>query len=330
MLVASTLVACGGRLGADSDGGKPLDASSDETAAFADAGSSDASQTGLVVLSHDAQHPLSIAVDDTHVYWTNEVGSGSVARCGQNDCASTMSTIASKGAPQWIAVDAANVYWTDMTYGVWKCPVSAWGTPTMLAASSYPTFLTLDETNVYWMDESDITVRSCAIAGCAAATIVAKGDMSLVHGLVVDATNAYWSLDHVIQTCPLAGCAAPTALVTESQTYTFALAIDSHDLYWTTAAPGAVLERSLADVDAGATTLVSMPSANSQALVVDDTNVYWTDFGEGKVMKCAIAGCATPTVIADAQNGPAGIAVDASSVYWVNILGDTVMRFTPK
>jgi hypothetical protein len=55
----------------------------------------------------------------------------------------------------------------------------------------------------------------------------------------------------------------------------------------------------------------------------DGNNVYWTEFGDdvgtanGSVKSCPLAGCGSgPTVIAQGQLNPRGIAVDAQNVYW--------------
>ncbi|HTB72744.1 MAG TPA: hypothetical protein VK762_05855 [Polyangiaceae bacterium] len=46
-------------------------------------------------------------------------------------------------------------------------------------------------------------------------------------------------------------------------------------------------------------------------------------------MKVALAG-GTPTTLASAQCTLAGVAVDSTSVYWTNLVGDPVTKLTPK
>ena len=69
--------------------------------------------------------------------------------------------------------------------------------------------------------------------------------------------------------------------------------------------------------------------AGSLAFLTAGTRIYRTNSGGGTVMKVALAG-GTPTTLASAQCTLAGVAVDSTSVYWTNLVGDPVMKLTPK
>jgi hypothetical protein len=65
------------------------------------------------------------------------------------------------------------------------------------------------------------------------------------------------------------------------------------------------------------------------AVACDDAGVYWTNSvrGSGTVVMCPHAGCgAAPKVLALGQDSPWGIALDATSVYWVTFRGGGVLK----
>ncbi len=100
------------------------------------------------------------------------------------------------------------------------------------------------------------------------------------------------------------------------QNFAAGLAVDSTSVYWTTfTTPGGVLKVPLGG--GSATTLASPVSAGF--IAVDSANVYWTSqvgFG-GSVMKVPLGGGGSTTLDADAGFNPFSIAVDSTSVYWI-------------
>jgi hypothetical protein len=71
----------------------------------------------LITLARDQSGPYAIAIDTTHIYWTNEgfSGPGTVVKAPFGGGA-PITLVASAAQPQeeldGLAVDAANVYWT--------------------------------------------------------------------------------------------------------------------------------------------------------------------------------------------------------------------------
>jgi hypothetical protein len=123
---------------------------------------------------------------------TGDAGSSAFVS-GQND-------------PAAIAIDAANLYWTNTgttanNYAdgaIMTVPTSG-GTPkTLAAAQASPASLAVDGTNVYWTNYgtlannyADGSLMSVPVAG-GTPTVLASGQDS-PRSLAVDATNVYWT-----------------------------------------------------------------------------------------------------------------------------------------
>jgi len=254
--------------------------------------------------------PGSIAVDETSVYFTirataniQNPNSGSVMKCAKSGCGNEPTVLASKQAPQGIAVNATHVYWTNDSQNgaegtVMGCAKDGCDDkPTLVGSGPQgPEGIAVDANNVYWTAEVPGTVLECPLEGCVGVptTLAAVSTTSPATpiSIAVDATNVYWTLDQnkgndEVLECPIAGCLGiPTTLASKQ------------------IAPGDLLPGGLA---------------------VDEQNVYWTNDtqlglgGNGKLMKCAKSGCGgKPTVVASEIDEPGPIAVDATSIYTRN------------
>jgi hypothetical protein len=291
-------------------------------------------------------------------------------KCAVEGCNSpTQLGTAWQDASMGIAVDATSVYWTTTYPGaVLKCAISGCGgQPTQLAsAPSGQGYggIAVDDTDVYWVtDNSSIdvmgnwvdgphSIMKCAINGCNTPTELVGGlePGSLPGRIALDATNVYWTnpgygVTGTVMTCAKAGCGGmPTTLASE-QDAPWDIAVDASNVYWINIGGGDGAVMSCPKGNGGGFFGTPPPTLLTDGILIftpggiaaDGSNVYFTDQALGTVMKCASGGCGgRPTEIAEGQDGPGGIVVDAHSVYWVNAFGGpsctdgTVMKLTPK
>jgi hypothetical protein len=188
-----------------------------------------------------------IAVDTTNVYWTVPYGSnGLVMKCATSGCGTSPTTLASGLIfPDGIAVDGANLYWTNQSANgsVMRCALSnCGGTQTALASgAAYPGGITIDQTTVYWLTADtggNGNLMKCAKGGCtggAPTTLAGPGG----DAVVVDAANAYWNDGMEIYRVALTGGAVTTVATSPS---TVSIAQDAVALYWTTGFSGTVMK----------------------------------------------------------------------------------------
>jgi hypothetical protein len=230
-------------------------------------------------------------------------------------------------APQGVAVDATNVYWTDSTTGqVATCAKSGCnGTPTFLVSNSaqlYPQSIVAEGGTVYYVTydfSNPGAVFGCGAGGCNNLPTTIAANQAGPIALAADSSNLYWTTQggQVMQ-CALGGCSGnPTALATVAGLQPLgigALAVDATSVYWSDS--GGIEKCSIAGCSGAPTTLVAAQQA--YGLVTDGTNVYWTDYQNGFVYQCPNTGCAQPTVLASALDHPNNLAVDASNVYWAS------------
>jgi fibronectin type III domain protein len=243
--------------------------------------------------------PWQIAVDSTNIYWT-EQGSGTTNGYVKKMAIATgLTTTLASGLsdPVGITIDASFVYWTEYAQGmtglgsVKKISISG-GTPTTIASGiSSPWGIAVDGTNVYWTEylSSGAVMKIIKTSINSTGTILANG-LYWPMGIAVDATNVYWaenpSNGGAVKKILIAGGGFPTTLAT---------------------------------------------STNSPMYVaVDATSVYYTEYGtedsngntiaaSGSLKKVSLSAPSYPTTattLASGLNYAAGIAVDATNVYF--------------
>jgi hypothetical protein len=185
-----------------------------------------------------------------------------------------------------------------------------------------PNNVAVDATSIYWASWGAVTK---APLGGGAPTTLASGQND-PWGIALDATSVYWTdFDAgTVMTMPLAG-GTPRTLAS-GQGSPQVIVVDTTSVYWSHG-NGAVMKEPLTG-GPPETLYPAEPSPRgfvaSEGLAVDANSVYWTTSG-GTVMKGPLARGTTKT-LASGQGGPGALAVDATSVYWVNKDDGTVMK----
>jgi hypothetical protein len=258
---------------------------------------SDCSQPTIIAMKQD--YPASVAIDSTNVYWVNsgsqmttDAGTlGSVATCGRAGCSNGVATVLAMGVPEPtdIAVDfqSAYVYWTSATGPVERCslPSCNGGASTLYVDNGAQEGIALDVANVYWTVPYRGRVMQCSVTGCSNPSPFASGQL-YPSKVIVAGQNLFWSNDS------LDGGAIMTC---------------------PTSGCG----------DAGPSVFFALPDA--WGLAADSKYLYFTqEYAPGRVFACPLAGCSTPIVLATEQDEPGILALDAVSVYWMNM--NAVMR----
>jgi hypothetical protein len=106
------------------------------------------------------------------------------------------------------------------------------------------------------------------------------------------------------------------------------MAIDATSVYWTDCGdPTGGYVRKVPKAGGGLVTLAT--GDRLSGIAVEGTNVYWvasnSTASSGTIMTVPVTG-GTPTVVAAQSGAPAHIAVDASYVYWGELMLGNVMR----
>ncbi len=335
-----SVIACGGRLetsdgGTSPDAGGPKDATPiDVTVPLdapppppppVDAGS-------VVVLASGLSSPFGLQVDANNVYWSTLVPlSGQILKCAKGGCGSSP-TVLVDGRPEpfIVALDATRVYWTEFGgTGVASCNALSGcnDTPTLYggAGTTGQGGLVVQSTNVYWTDATTTSIFACPVSGCSSPTTIATNQGYLA-GIAADANNVYWvQFDAgAIASCGLSGCGGNPKSLVSSLKQPLWLVVDATNVYWSTYV-GTVATCPLT----GCATPQVLVETNHTwiGLALDDQDVYMSDFDGKTISKCAKTGCGgNATIVAANQDGPRDLAVDATSVYWANETGNTIMK----
>jgi hypothetical protein len=215
--------------------------------------------------------------------------------------------VSGQETPIFLAVDAANIYWTAYS------TVSKFSkndhTLTILASGlNYlsPWQLAVDDTNVYWAEYYGFAVKKVGINGGTVTTLASCGNEP---GLAIDADFVYWTNPGISRVSKNGGTS--TTLTTSSGT---GIAVDSNNVYWSEYGVGGAVKK-IPLTGGSAVTLA--PADFVISIAVDSTSVYYSD---GGLIKKVGIDSGTVTSLTSEHHGVYTLAIDSTHVYWIESL----------
>lgn len=282
-----------------------------------DAGTVSPAPPNATVITAGQNVPRDLHQDGDSLYWVNEgrraeglPGVFKVSKSGGE----AVTLFQGKGV-QALALDDANVYWTNAENGtVMRVPKSG-GSPVAVAAEQdNVAAIAVDATHVYWI-AGEAIVRVEKEGGKPPKPVVEGFGQPT--GLAVDDAfvYSYSTLSGKLSRVPKKGGAAKP-VVTEDVTL-HAFFADDRFLYWSIGSEGKAELKRLAKAGGKPSSVVTGQSIPG-GLAQDGSSIYWTN---GDAIFRADKSGGGATKIVDKTDRAISLAVDATNVYWTDRMG---------
>jgi DNA-binding beta-propeller fold protein YncE len=217
-----------------------------------------------------------------YVYW-GDPGAGTIGRANNDGSGTTDAFIHTGGTPVAVAVNASHIYWADESAG------------------------TIGRANI---DGSE--VEPSFITG-----------INQPHGVAVSPTGIFWAsfLGHEIGRANLDGTGKNLALVTGAGS-PCSIAIDSGHIYWGNAGLDSYIGKASLSGGSAEPQWVPLETYVPCAIAVNSANVFFGDTGflgpAHEIGRVGINGGTPDKSIIGEADGPCGMVVSGSKLYWAN------------
>lgn len=248
----------------------------------------------LVVLLTVALPLLFASPADAYVYW-GDFAAGTIGRANLDGSDATDSFIHIGGKPVAVAVNASHVYWANQSEGtIGRANLDGTGVePAFISGLHEPSGVALTSAYIFWTSTKDGAIGRANLDGKEVKPeLVAAGVAPC--GIAADSGSIYWSnlsgLEAYVGRASFTGGSANTKFArAEGAAAMCGLAVNSASIFWT---------------DTG------FLGANGTAI------------GSASVIN---GGSPRPSLIGDAD-GPCGIAILGTQLYWANSGNSTIAR----
>ena len=280
-----------------------------------------------IVVANGQDFPSGLALDATHVYWTNQAG-GSVTKADKLDVENALVLAEMQPGAYQIVEDDEYVYWTNGGGDAVMKIAKEGGTPIPVASENGPHAIALDDEAIYWTMIGDETfdegfVRRIPKEGGPIQDLAS--DPGRLTSAVIEGDYLYWAnmsigafVTNKIKRIQKTG-GGGVEVIADAPGGPRSLAFYDGVLYW--------VEESgeIRKWENGVVTPIADASIDLRDVAVDAGGIFATSNNGHEVARLA-PGASELETLAPAQLGAHDIAIDAAAVYWTNYAGGTVMR----
>lgn len=308
----------------------------------------------VVVLASGQNNPGPIAVTSTEVVWANQGVTGSSSSVGAAIMKAPLGggpveTLATNEIDATaLAIDSGDAYWTTDNLSfpsngqaavpngtIVKMSLQGGAASVLASNQMVGSSVAVHEGTLYWPSFGGL--MSVSTSG-GTPTVVSPG---VIVAMTLSAGTIYWAeqddtSSNVLKKKALSA-AAPEITLNETSDFgaILRLAVSSTDLYWTVEDPvsGFVKKVSLGG-GAASTVYSASDDIIDYAIAVDGDSVYWGqrtngDQLDGHILKAPLAG-GSPVTFAPGALETRYMVIDATSVYFTDLLKGEVIKVTPK